>query len=75
MLNTRRQRGVEDYKIEGMSEEEIAELGDESYVLTPHINTPFLWMLIVGCFSGRDISTRYKIQYPLGKVIVYLGCV
>lgn len=32
MLNTRRERGMEDYKIEGMSEEEIAELGDESYV-------------------------------------------
>lgn len=46
MLNTRRQQGVEDYKIEGMSEEEIAELGDESYVLTPYINT-----LLFGCLS------------------------
>lgn len=35
MLNARRKQGAEDYKTEGMSEEEIAELGDESYVFTP----------------------------------------
>lgn len=34
MLNTRRERGAEDHKVEGMSEEEIAELGDESYVFS-----------------------------------------
>lgn len=54
MLNTRRERGMEDYKIEGMSEEEIAELGDESYV-SPHINTVF------ACLSWGDIlRPRYK---------------
>ena len=30
MVNARRARGEEDYRIEGMSDEEIAELGDDS---------------------------------------------
>lgn len=29
-VNARRARGEEDYKIEGMTEEQIAELGDDS---------------------------------------------
>ena len=29
-VNARRARGEEDYKIEGMSDDEIAELGDDS---------------------------------------------
>lgn len=30
ILNSRRERGEEDYLIEGKSEEEVAEMGDES---------------------------------------------
>jgi hypothetical protein len=30
MLNTRREKGEEDYLIEGKSDEEIAEMGDDS---------------------------------------------
>jgi hypothetical protein len=30
MVNARRARGEEDYKTEGMSDEEIAEMGDDS---------------------------------------------
>lgn len=30
MVNARRARGAEDYKIEGLSDAEIAELGDDS---------------------------------------------
>lgn len=43
MLNARRERGEEDHKVEGMSEEEIAELGDESYVplFPPRIFVPY----------------------------------
>lgn len=55
MLNARRERGVEDYKIEGMSEEEIAELGDESYVFTPSLSC-----ILVDAYRGMLLRPRYK---------------
>lgn len=56
MLNARRERGMEDHKVEGLSEEQIAELGDESYVSFDlpqyyHTNPEML---------DRDLNTLYN---------------